>query len=80
MAKTDYTKMDALIVAAVRGGADNFTRILQNRSVREESDRIAGLMRDPMRIVDGRLQALRRRGALTYTSKAGWRIAENGNG
>lgn len=79
MAKPDYTKLDELIVAAVRGGATQFWLILTG-DVSEESERLVrGTKREPMRVVDGRLQALRRRGELAWNPKAGWHAPDRDN-
>lgn len=69
---TNYIKLDALIVDAVRSGAAQFAFIHAGHA-RDEAERIAReTKRDAYRVIDGRLQALRRGGVLAFTSKGGW--------
>lgn len=68
--KTQYRELDALILRAVRIG---FRRPLYEGECAREAIRIAfATRRDAARVIDGRLQALRRRGLLAYTQKKGW--------
>ena len=53
---------------------------LFSSNVRTECDRIASKTgRDVFRILDGRIQALRKRRVIEYSSRDGWRLT-NGKG
>lgn len=58
----DQAKVDKLILCCVERGANTFAAILSAVPDRHKF----------YRIIDRRLQALRKKGALTYTRKAGW--------
>ena len=74
---SQYAKLDALIVQAIADGRHP----LYNGPCRSESERIAASTgRDEFRVIDGRLQILRRRGSLkfektTINGKVGWKVA-----
>lgn len=71
---TDYNALDVLIVQTVRGGATTFNAIFTNSDVKKEAQRLARISkRDADRVVDGRLQALRKLGRLVFASAGrGW--------
>ena len=72
-----YDKLDALIVDAIKGGCHSFASIFSGRSLFDEAMRLShAIGRDTQRIVDGRLQALRRRGLIVYYTGWGWRAKE----
>jgi len=54
-----YQDIDDKIISAVRGGKTTFTDILSH---------VGG----EFRVIDRRLQALRKRGLLMYSRKTGW--------
>jgi hypothetical protein len=74
--KTDRTALDADILNAVRAGKNTFSLI-------EDACRVAARARagtrqaryPTLRELDGRLQAARKAGKITYERKAGWRLA-----
>lgn len=76
-----YDRLDELILARIRAGFKTFALILA-AGVRGEAKRLEVLInsdsaRDQVtmdRLVDRRLQALRKRGAITYTRAGGWVI------
>ncbi|AOY93794.1 hypothetical protein BKK79_20180 [Cupriavidus sp. USMAA2-4] len=79
--KTKYEKLDALIIAAIVGSPIDFGSIYQ-RDVKKECERIAdeenkarGLSRwheiPGWRVLDRRLQAMRKAGKIRHTGK-GW--------
>ena len=77
MNKPDYTKLDSAIIEAIRGGKHDFTSL--GSVVRAISEPIAQQSPgrygpEPWRIVDRRLQALRKAGKIAYTRSAGWRL------
>ena len=67
-----YDKLDDLIVNAIKSGKSSFSDIMKT-AVWDEALRISGFLgRDTDRIVDGRLQALRKRGLIRHLSFSGW--------
>lgn len=69
----DYDKLDFLIVEAIKQGQRSFALIFTGKLVFDEAHRISSATgRDTDRIVDARLQALRRRGAIKYLHYRGW--------
>ena len=76
---SQYDKLDSLIVDAIKGGCHSFSAIHNNRGVFDEALRISiDIKRIQHRVVDGRLQALRRRGLIVYVTGWGWRVKEAG--
>ena len=74
---SQYEKIDALIVDAIKGGCHSFSCIFSGRSLFDEAMRLShAIGRDTQRIVDGRLQALRRRGVIVHVTGWGWRVKE----
>lgn len=72
---TDYTTLDAAIMAAITAGQGQvgFASIVGTRAVRDEARRLedAHGHKPAFRFVDGRLQALRKAGRIRF-SGAGW--------
>lgn len=73
-------ELDKRIIAAIKTGDFSFW----HRGCREEAARIAKISgREEFRIIDGRLQALRKNGAIIYTpktrckpgEKSGWKLS-----
>jgi hypothetical protein len=73
-AKVDYANLDAAIVGAIKGGAIRLSTI-QVPSVMTAAKAHATPVAPEWRIVDRRLQAMRKKGVLTYSSGAGWQVA-----
>lgn len=69
MIKPDYTDLDKAIMVAIETGHHTFLEIHAARVCRDES----GQMRH-FRMIDRRLQALRRAGKIAYTGAQGWRL------
>lgn len=68
-----YDKIDSMIVDAIKAGRRSFSLIFNSRLVSKEAERISGLLgRDADRIVDGRLQALRKRSLIEHRKGQGW--------
>ena len=75
---SQYDKLDSLIVDAIKGGCHSFSSIFSGRSLFDEAMRLShAIGRDAQRIVDRRLQALRKRGVIVYFSGWGWRVMES---
>lgn len=75
---TDYTDFDDILIAKVAGGATSFTD-LRGGPLELLGNTIAGADRNGnpqgWRVIDRRLQALRKAGRLTFDRKNGWRVA-----
>ena len=62
-----YTEIDRRIIDCIRSRQG--VHPLYDKHVRQEVDRLAKLTgREDFRIIDGRLQALRKRGEISYSS------------
>lgn len=76
---TDYTKLDALIFDRISAGRTQLDGI-NSQDVRVEANRLAAETgRDQFRVVDGRLQALRKAGRIEFKRgngfSGGWALA-----
>lgn len=78
MSKTDYTELDAALLARIQQRPANFTE-LQSGAVQKAAEK---LLADGMwkgkpawRFIDARLQALRKARKIVYSGKTGWSIA-----
>jgi hypothetical protein len=70
---SQFQKLDDLIVARIARKGVQFTPLFCSNDVREESHRLGvALDREPFRVLDGRLQALKRKGLISYGTKTGW--------
>jgi hypothetical protein len=65
-----YKEIDAAILAAIKGGAV-FAHRLDSPPMRALCRSIAE-KREPYRVIDGRLQAMRKAGRISYNHKTGW--------
>lgn len=76
---TDYTTLDTAIVNVIGAGCDGATSFNEILNSRDVSDRLSTIAlntgRDKFRILDGRLQSLRKRGQLEFYPIVGWRVA-----
>lgn len=76
---SQYEQLDALILAAC--GRISTMPVIHDLDVKREAKRISLLTgREEFRIIDGRLQSLRKAGKITYSSlhhrvNGGWSIA-----
>jgi len=72
---SQYDTLDRLIVKALRKTPMNFTALWSEDDVEGDILRLARLLgRDDARILDGRLQALKKRGLIYYDGRV-WRTA-----
>lgn len=72
MTRTDYTEVDAAIVAQVAAGAQKFHKIWTTEVSLLVTEAAPGA--ETFRVVDRRLQALRKAKKLSWDSKDGWAI------
>lgn len=74
---SQYDKIDSLIVDAIKAGRNSLS-LINSRNVFDEALRIYSITkRNTDRIVDGRLQALRKRGVIVHVTGWGWRVKES---
>lgn len=73
---SQYDKLDSLIIERVKTqGPVKFPSLHGGDVAAEAAALAAGTGREDFRIIDGRLQILRKRGALRYDTKQGWMLA-----
>lgn len=71
--KVDYLSFDCAIWAAVKGGATRLSVIYRDRTVSDEYQKLRSSSKGGVeRAVDKRLQALKKRHRLVYSSSFGW--------
>lgn len=69
-----YEKIDAMIVESIRFLREANFSVLSSGDVMDEAIRIANCTgRESFRVIDGRLQALKKRGLIRYVG-GGWRL------
>jgi hypothetical protein len=68
----DYTEFDAQVLARIRAGVNSFVG-LQASDLRKQAEALVGNKDDAWRLIDRRLQALRKKGLVVYERKTGWR-------
>lgn len=74
---SQYADLDAAITATIKLGRNSFHLIFASKLVFDESLRISRATgRETYRIVDGRLQSLRKRGLIDHSSTLGWHMKE----
>ena len=74
---SQYDKLDSLIFETIKQGRSVFSFIFNSKLVFDEAHRISSATgRDTDRIVDGRLQALKKRGVIVHVKGWGWRVKE----
>ena len=81
----DYTNIDAAICARLKSGPNTFTQ-LQYGDVQKEAKKLehedtkkrGSWPTSAFRFIDRRLQALRKSGKITYSTKSGWSLVDNG--
>lgn len=82
----DYTNLDDSICACLKSGPKTFTQ-LQFCDVQKEAKKIENEDKNKRgtwsetsayRFIDRRLQALRKAGKITYSTKSGWSLVERG--
>jgi len=72
--KTDYAYLDTLIQERIAAGNNTFMRI-DGGPVYAEADRLANITGGPaFRIIDRRLQAMRKKGLIKYTTAEKWTV------
>lgn len=73
---TDYSVMDELILTKIRKGYNMFAKI-DGGDVYREAQRLQDETKTPaFRVIDKRLQALRKKGVIKYTTKDKWTVTE----
>lgn len=73
---TDFSTLDSIILSALRGSLGHTFSSLSSGAVAAETRRIAATNgTDDFRVLDRRLQALRKVGKIAYNAKTGWKLA-----
>ncbi len=73
---TDYSKLDSMIIEKIKNGSRTFSQI-DGGGVYDEAQRLHELSgRKAFRIIDDRLQSLRKKGLIQYTTKEKWQVAK----
>lgn len=71
-----YKDFDALLLKKISEGYNQFSRLQHQQEIFEQSeDLVRGTKREAFRVVDARLQALRKAGKVTFSTKTGWACA-----
>lgn len=79
MKKQDYTAFDTQLLALIAGGMSGFTGLAVRLA--DESKQFCEKPKDEaFRVVDRRLQALRKAGRIGHDSKRGWLIRQADGG
>ncbi|MDP8797533.1 hypothetical protein QZQ15_05915 [Serratia marcescens] len=72
----DYSKLDSMIVEKIKTGSRTFSQIFGG-DVYDEAQRLHEMGgRTAFRIIDDRLQSLRKKGLIQYTTKEKWQVAK----
>ena len=76
MQKRNYSDFDKQIVSLITGGKSNFSQLVAK--LETEAKQFCDKPSDePFRVVDRRLQALRKSGKIEYDTKNGWSIRKD---
>ena len=71
-----YKKLDEALIHSIKSG-NNLLHRIQSVAVTQEAMSLALLQRaEGWRIIDRRLQALRKANKIVYSSKTGWTVVE----
>ncbi|NGR09342.1 hypothetical protein G5B41_17520 [bacterium SGD-2] len=70
-----YKEFDALLLSEIRSGNDTFSA-MQTAKVREAAELFSARPYEEFRVIDRRLQALRKAGAITYAGGR-WRVIDS---
>lgn len=74
---SQYADLDKAILDRLDGGGDWPLHFLFAHEVRRECERLAKATgRESFRVMDGRLQALRKAGKIAYDTKTGWSLKD----
>lgn len=75
MSKPDFSVIDSLIVERIADGRNTFSKI-DGGEVYNQAMSIGQMIgREPFRVIDRRLQALRKAGKIKYTTTEKWTVA-----
>lgn len=70
-----YEEFDALLLSEIRSGSDTFSA-MQTAKVREAAERFSARPHEEYRVIDRRLQALRKAGKIVYAGGR-WRVIDS---
>lgn len=69
----NYTELDTAVIAVIKAGKTKFSQIHNDRSVNVVSTPLSHKPEEEFRVVDRRLQSLRKRNLITF-EKGHWKI------
>ena len=73
--KNDYTALDAAILERIKQG-HTFASQIEGGAAAKEAGPFTTARMPEFRVIDRRLQALRKAGRIAYSHKAGWGLSE----
>ena len=77
MTTPDYTAFDAALLEHIKFGRTVACQLECKQDLMKLAAAHPSTLGRPLfRVIDGRLQALRRKGVITYDRKAGWQVVE----
>lgn len=75
-----YEALDSMLLTAIKAGANQFC-MMTTREIATVADTLAKPRRDGVRegwrVIDRRLQALRKAGVIKYSRKPGWTVTSS---
>lgn len=74
MTRPDYTEFDAELVCLIGSGSRVFSALCSNTRLLELARPLVSQSGAEDRIIDRRLQALRKAGRIHYGTRTGWRL------
>lgn len=74
MTRPDYTEFDAELVRLIGSGSRVFSALCSSTKLRELARPFVSPSGAEDRIIDRRLQALRKAGRIHYGTRTGWRL------
>lgn len=72
---TDYAEFDAALLALIGGGMRSFAALVAHLQSQAKAF-CTDAKQELFRVVDRRLQSLRKKGKVAYDTKTGWRLVK----
>lgn len=74
---SDYKDFDAALLAHIANGKSWFLQLEKQQDLNDLAKPFCSRLTEPFRVIDRRLQALRKQGRIVHSTKFGWRIVES---
>lgn len=74
---SDYSQFDAALLAHIAAGKNTFLQLEHQTDLKAMAEPFCNRLTPPFRIIDRRLQALRKKGQIAYSTKHGWKLVES---